>query len=269
MNNKIPLLIIILLFIFEYPGFRDSFGYKKHSNLLSERTVPLNVKKLMKHYPQITGYKDNKLIFSDNSTLLYDDSLKNKKFSQLLENPDIEDQFNQEYPLSVITGKIAKNQDPGRFRNDSFFRKIYGNSSESVRKNLVTVKWCPKLIGKNILITKINGVADKVKLLSKELDQFPQYKTYLENISTFYWRHISGTKRLSAHSFGIAIDISVKFSNYWQWDCKCSDENRDLKYKNRVPAELVKIFEKYGFIWGGKWYHYDTMHFEYRPELLE
>ncbi|MDD5211432.1 MAG: M15 family metallopeptidase, partial [Sulfuricurvum sp.] len=25
---------------------------------------------------------------------------------------------------------------------------------------------------------------------------------------------------------------------------------------------------KYGFIWGGRWYHYDTMHFEYRPELL-
>ena len=27
-------------------------------------------------------------------------------------------------------------------------------------------------------------------------------------------------------------------------------------------------FETHGFIWGGKWYHYDTMHFEYRPELL-
>mgnify|MGYP002637708491 CR=1 FL=1 len=23
-----------------------------------------------------------------------------------------------------------------------------------------------------------------------------------------------------------------------------------------------------GFIWGGRWFHYDTMHFEYRPELL-
>jgi hypothetical protein len=32
---------------------------------------------------------------------------------------------------------------------------------------------------------------------------------------------------------------------------------------------LIKIFEKYGFIWGGKWNHYDTMHFEYRPELLD
>ncbi len=32
--------------------------------------------------------------------------------------------------------------------------------------------------------------------------------------------------------------------------------------------EIVKELEKYGFIWGGRWYHYDTMHFEYRPELL-
>ena len=27
--------------------------------------------------------------------------------------------------------------------------------------------------------------------------------------------------------------------------------------------------EAEGFIWGGRWYHYDTMHFEYRPELLD
>ena len=32
--------------------------------------------------------------------------------------------------------------------------------------------------------------------------------------------------------------------------------------------ELIAIFEKYGFIWGGRWYHFDTMHFEYRPEIL-
>jgi hypothetical protein len=34
-----------------------------------------------------------------------------------------------------------------------------------------------------------------------------------------------------------------------------------------MPQEIVDIFERHGFIWGGKWYHYDTMHFEYRPEL--
>ncbi len=38
---------------------------------------------------------------------------------------------------------------------------------------------------------------------------------------------------------------------------------------NRTPREIMDIFEKYGFIWGGYWYHYDTMHFEYRPEILK
>jgi D-alanyl-D-alanine carboxypeptidase-like protein len=33
-----------------------------------------------------------------------------------------------------------------------------------------------------------------------------------------------------------------------------------------MPRDIVDIFERHGFIWGGKWY--DTMHFEYRPELL-
>jgi hypothetical protein len=41
-----------------------------------------------------------------------------------------------------------------------------------------------------------------------------------------------------------------------------------LPYRNAIPLEIVRIFEKHGFIWGGAWYHYDTMHFEYRPELL-
>jgi len=41
-----------------------------------------------------------------------------------------------------------------------------------------------------------------------------------------------------------------------------------IAFKNELPWEIVRIFEAHGFIWGGKWYHYDTMHFEYRPELI-
>ena len=39
-------------------------------------------------------------------------------------------------------------------------------------------------------------------------------------------------------------------------------------WKNRVPGAIGEIFERHGFIWGAKWYHFDTMHFEYRPELI-
>ena len=48
-----------------------------------------------------------------------------------------------------------------------------------------------------------------------------------------------------------------------------SQETDKIKYVNRIPKEIVKVFEKHGFIWGGRWYHYDTMHFEYRPELID
>ena len=34
------------------------------------------------------------------------------------------------------------------------------------------------------------------------------------------------------------------------------------------PSAIVSLFEDNGFIWGGKWEHFDLMHFEYRPELI-
>ena len=54
------------------------------------------------------------------------------------------------------------------------------------------------------------------------------------------------------------------FSDYWYW----RPHGASILYRNRMPPEIVTIFEKHGFIWGGKWYHFDTMHFEFRPELL-
>jgi hypothetical protein len=63
----------------------------------------------------------------------------------------------------------------------------------------------------------------------------------------------------------IAIDINAQWSDYWRWRRPVGGKS---PHRNRIPGEIVEIFEKYGFIWGGKWYHCDTMHFEYGPELL-
>jgi len=35
-----------------------------------------------------------------------------------------------------------------------------------------------------------------------------------------------------------------------------------------IPAAAVEAFERHGFVWGGKWLFFDTMHFEYRPDIL-
>ncbi|MFD2940436.1 M15 family metallopeptidase [Flavobacterium notoginsengisoli] len=229
--------------------------------------IPLNVQKLIKAYPdQIVGYKDNKIIFSDKSNLIYDD-FKNKTNQELLDNPDIEDQFKFVYKRA--DKNLIPKEDAGRIRNEAFFKKIYGNSKSEVESKMTEIIWCPKLVNQKIKVTTVNGIDKIVKKLSAELDNNPEFKKYITGIGgTFSWRKISGTNRLSMHSYGMTIDINVKNSNYWQWDCKCKNEEATLSYRNQIPFKLVSIFEKYGFIWGGNWKHYDTMHFEYRPELL-
>ena len=233
-----------------------------------EDSIPNEAKTLMLSYPaQIVGFSDNYVLFNDSSRLLFDDG-KQKTTEQLLNNPDIQDMFIYSYPKGKLDSLITKNYNPGRIRNDDFFKKIYGKTEEEVKKNLVEIVWCPKLVGQKLKITSVNGVDKRLAAVSAELDEHPEWKDYLKSAGSFYWRSVRGSNRLSAHSFGIAIDLNTKYSNYWQWDCKCTSENVDLIYKNKIPYEIVAVFEKYGFIWGGKWYHYDTMHFEYRPELL-
>jgi hypothetical protein len=225
--------------------------------------------KLINAYPQfISGYADNQIIFKDGSRMTWDDGIKNKTYQQLLDHPDLKDMFLQIYPKGKAASP-AVNFDPGRVRNEAFFMKVYGASKKRVENNLTTITWCPKLVGQKIVVTKLNGVDKQLIKISEALDQHPELKKYLTNIGgTFNWRVIKGTNRASMHSFGMTIDINTAYSDYWQWTCKCTNENAQIKYANRIPQIIVDTFEQYGFIWGGKWYHYDTMHFEYRPELL-
>jgi len=234
-------------------------------------TIPPTARKLIDSYKDfITGFSNNHLVFKDGTRMLWDDGTKNKSFKMLLEQPDLKDMFIQKYPAGILKSAPAKNSDPGRIRYEPFFSKMYGASENEVEKHLTEITWCPKLVGQKIRVTKINGIDKKLALVSKELDEHPELKKYLTHIGgTFTWRNISGTHRHSMHSFGMTIDINTTYSDYWEWACKCTDENAAIKYKNRIPQIIVDIFERHGFIWGGKWYHYDTMHFEYRPELIQ
>jgi hypothetical protein len=234
----------------------------------AEKAMPAGVSALLSAYPaHIINYEDNYVVFADGSRLLFDDG-KRKSAEELIDNPDVQDMFAYSYPKGKA-GTPTKYYDPGRIRSGEFFKKMYGGASAEVQRNLATVEWCPKLVGQKLQVSKINGVAERLAAVSAELDEHPEWKDYLPSAGTFNWRAVRGAgERLSAHSFGIAVDLSVKHSNYWQWDCKCTSEGAELPYKNKIPQGIVDIFEKHGFIWGGKWYHYDTMHFEYRPELL-
>lgn len=230
---------------------------------------PKGVKKLINAYPDFEITYDGKyILLRDGQKFIYDDGIE-KSGELLLNKPSISDMFKSEYPRVNKSYIPPKGNDPGRVRNEEFMKAMYGKNTKEVQNNLTSIIWCPKLIGSKIRVSKINNVHLQLQKVSDELDKYPELQKYLQGATTFNWRIIKGTNRLSTHSFGTSIDLNVKFSNYWQWDCRCTNEEHDLKYKNQIPLLLVEIFEKYGFIWGGKWYHYDTMHFEYRPELLD
>jgi len=220
---------------------------------------------LIAAYPDhLERREGNRLVWSDGTTLEIDDG-RTKSHQDKLKQADIEDMMSQPYPVGPCSyDPPARNFDPGRIRSDAFFRRMYGSSEAEARKSLTTIRW----FGGKLRVTKVNGVDRKLQQVADDLEKLPKkFHRYLApSGGTFNWRVIAGTKRLSVHSFGAAIDINTKFTDYWRWSG--GKPGNVKKYRNKIPHEVVEVFERHGFIWGGKWYHYDTMHFEYRPELI-
>ena len=221
-------------------------------------------------YPAHVGrIEGNALVWKDGTRMVIDDGRGAKTHEVLLNTADIKDMFFARYPLGASGLPPAVNADPGRARNAPFFDKMYGDCrAGGVTRNLVDVVWLPKKWGKVVKITRINDVDKKLAAVSRELDELPaRFDAFLfPSEGTYVCRAIAGTNRVSAHGHGIAIDISTKQAHYWRWTRP--DANGRYPHKNRIPWEIVEVFERHGFVWGGKWYHYDTMHFEYRPEII-
>jgi len=225
--------------------------------------------RLVSSYPDmIGGYDKEFLILKNGMKFRISDGRSNKTFRELLEHPDIDDMFYVEYPVGAAPEQPEKNRDPGRVRFEPLFVAMYGdcNKNEVIPK-LRTIKWLPKHGGGNIAITTANNVAGALEQVSRELDELPRdlIKYLMPLAGAYNCRKVAGSSVRSMHAYGAAVDINTKYASYWQWDTNDRDEPQ---WRNKIPIQIVRIFEKHGFIWGGNWYHYDTMHFEYRPELL-
>ncbi len=223
---------------------------------------------LVAAYPQaLVGHDGKMLRWRDGTLMPVSDGAQNKTFSELLRHASIIDQLRIPYPRGPLEKPPAVDADPGRFRNTAFFTKMYGDCQKGeVAPRLVSLAWLPATWGQSIRVTSVNGVDEHLRAVSAEIDALPaKIKRAAYPIAgTYNCRAVADTGRPSPHGWGIAIDLNTAFSDYWYWQ----PHNGSIRYRNRMPEEIVSVFEKHGFIWGGKWYHLDTMHFEFRPELL-
>ena len=235
----------------------DSINVIKPENFISDKARKISA--LERAYG--VKVEENLVKFSDGTSLVYDDF--KQKDEECSTGADIEDMNALDYaafsPLSTALS------DAGRCRNYELLGKIYGSSESAVKANLVDVIWIKDFLNLPLKFNSKNGAAAALQEVSNELNEMvkgdPNLLEYLKDPGgTFKWRVIAGTNRLSSHSYGIAVDINVKKSHYWQWS---------KSYENLIPEKIVRVFEKHKFVWGGRWKHFDTMHFEYRPEMFE
>lgn len=225
---------------------------------------------LMMAYPEhVIGIEKGEndkvyVVMKSGRKILYDDK-KEKTFNEKLYNADLQDMLEEIYPISSIDKLMPESFDPGRIRVYPFFKEVYGNSKSEVTKNLANIK-----AGYNHATFNRNNRASEALesamtgMVSLIENNKGIYSHVFPTMGTFNYRLISGTNLLSVHSFGIAIDFATNKCDYWKWASREQGEKRLSTY----PKEVVEVMEGNNFIWGGKWGHFDIMHYEYRPELI-
>lgn len=124
------------------------------------------------------------------------------------------------------------------------------------------------------LLEDLSAVEETIYDLAKKDPDVEKFINEIEDMAAWNWRVIAGTESRSFHSYGAAIDIITKSSktqaSYWRWTKDLDTEWFTTPFNKRFtpPASVIKAFEERGFIWGGSWFFFDSIHFEYRPELL-
>jgi hypothetical protein len=223
---------------------------------------------LLRAYPDaLESFDGTYLLWRDGTRMKVDDGRPDKSMEEQIRDGSILDQLRLPYPAGAPLLPPPQD-DPGRVRNRAFFDKMYGDChAGDVTPKLARIVWLPAHWGHDVSFTTVNGADRRLAAVSRELDELPAADMkYLHPLGgTYACRGVADTGQTSMHARGAAIDINTAYSDYWLWHRGPAGGLPD--YVNRIPPEIVAIFERHGFIWGGRWAHFDTMHFEYRPEL--
>lgn len=115
----------------------------------------------------------------------------------------------------------------------------------------------------------------------KTMDNFgDDDDTSMENNNTYSYchRYIRYTKRLSPHSYGICIDLNPRYNPCVRFNedgtvksvfpvngTEYADRSIETPYK--INSEVVDIFKRHGFSWGGEWKDKKDYHHFERTDL--
>jgi hypothetical protein len=172
------------------------------------------------------------------------------------------------------SAELPEDEVPGR--SQGFLDAVLGTGSlEQTLRMMTRVRF----LGWSVEVHQIAApalleVSREVEAIGETDPQAAAFVSGIAAVSGFNYRNIAGTPSRSYHGFGLALDITPRSYDgreaYWRWAMAKGEEWWAVPYSRRwmVPQSVVSAFERHGFVWGGKWTFFDTMHFEYRPEVI-
>ena len=134
----------------------------------------------------------------------------------------------------------------------SYYTSTYGDTN-AVKDNLFSLR----LFDKTVKVLK--KAASAFQCAQKDIRECEEGRNYqINTIETYKSAIIQESKDTnpvpSLHSFGIAVDINAK-----------TNPISETELITDIPQCVVEAFERYGFVWGGKWEaRKHAMHFEWR-----
>lgn len=194
------------------------------------------------------------------------------------------------YPETPYSKESFSEKDIEYFKSDNFlnsrkqepdyeftlYEELFGiRNRQSVEQNLETVYifGIKTSVNKNIRLPLEKALEE----INQQAETSKEIKEFIDTISDVHgynWRKIRDSDSMSYHSLALAFDLVPKNWDietiYWNWTRVFEEDWLTIPFKEKwsPPETVIEIFEKNGFIWGGKWDLWDNMHFEYRPELI-
>jgi hypothetical protein len=179
------------------------------------------------------------------------------------------------YSLRPLTRPLPPPEDLPTFCMD-LLESLWGRTEAEIRTHGSSITFLDhRMFVNDLLVDPLAAVEREIQAMAARDASVAQWIEDLDITYSFASREIAGSATRSYHAWGLAIDLVPRSYEgravYWRWS---RVYNRDGWHQIPVerrwspPHAVIETFERHGFAWGGKWAHFDTIHFEYRPALL-
>jgi hypothetical protein len=155
-------------------------------------------------------------------------------------------------------------------------KTLWGVTESEIREHGRSIMFLDhRMFVNEFIVTPLRAVERDIRATAATDAAVAEWVREIDITYSFVSRDIAGSPTRSHHAFGMAIDfVPTSYDGlqvYWRWSRVFNREGWDgipLAERWSPPQAVLRIFEQHGFVWGGKWAHFDVIHFEYRPEII-